>query len=219
MYPTVFSSINTPQLICHIYKQKFCIHGELDWRKSATTGRGHWFGPAELGVLERFFRRLTSRPSLGHQVGRRVFWEGPNFFKLCPTHFSKGGEKNFSGSSPPWIRVPANIAVCSWASEGEQSPWILKISAKKVAFLVSSGKKQISLLLAPTRKILENPLVATTWKKFFRRPSMCFFYLFELDAGVGCAYQLGHGWPQRNNKRSIRFTSAECVWLEPCCVD
>jgi len=29
------------------------------------------------------------------------------------------------------------------------SPWILKISAKKVVFLVSSGKKQISLLLAP----------------------------------------------------------------------
>jgi len=39
--------------------------------------------------------------SLGHQEGRRVFWEGPNFwtmsniFKLCPTHFSRGSE-NFS---------------------------------------------------------------------------------------------------------------------------
>jgi len=30
--------------------------------------------------------RGTSRPvtSLGHQVGRRVFWKGPKFFKLCP---------------------------------------------------------------------------------------------------------------------------------------
>ena len=29
--------------------------------------------------------------SLEHQVGRRVFWDGPKFFKLCPTHFSRGG--------------------------------------------------------------------------------------------------------------------------------
>jgi len=39
----------------------------------------------------------------------------------------------------------------TWASEGGQgfhSPWILKISAKKVLFLISSGKKQISPLLA-----------------------------------------------------------------------
>jgi len=39
-----------------------------------------------------------------------------------------------------------------WALEGGQgrpwTPWILKISAKKVVFLVSSGKNQISPLLA-----------------------------------------------------------------------
>jgi len=30
--------------------------------------------------------RIWNRPvtSLGHQAGRRVFWEGPKFFKLCP---------------------------------------------------------------------------------------------------------------------------------------
>ena len=46
--------------------------------------------------------------SLGHQVGRRVFWEGPKLFKLCPMvlnyvqHiFPGGGEKNVGGSSPP----------------------------------------------------------------------------------------------------------------------
>ena len=46
-------------------------------------------------------------------------------------------------------------------------PWILKILAKKVIFLVSSGKKQIS---APLEKFLKNPLVAPSWKISFRRP-------------------------------------------------
>jgi len=39
---------------------------------------------------------------------------------------------------------------------------ILKISAKKVVFLIVSGKKQISLLLAPPRK--KNPLLAPLGK-------------------------------------------------------
>jgi len=38
-------------------------------------------------------------------------------------------------------------------------PWILKFSAKKVVFLVSSGKNQISPLLAPLEKFRKNPLV------------------------------------------------------------
>jgi len=35
----------------------------------------------------------TNKPvtSLGHQEWRRVWWEGPIFFKLCPTHFSREG--------------------------------------------------------------------------------------------------------------------------------
>jgi len=32
---------------------------------------------------------------------------------------------------------------------GQGTPWILKISAKKVIFLVSSGKKQITPLSPP----------------------------------------------------------------------
>ena len=38
---------------------------------------------------------VQSRPvtSLEHQVWRRVFWEGTTFFKLCPTHFSRGAKK------------------------------------------------------------------------------------------------------------------------------
>jgi len=44
-------------------------------------------------------------------------------------------------------------------------PWILKISAKKVLFLVSSGKKQISPLLVPLEKIWKNPLVPPSLDK------------------------------------------------------
>ena len=38
--------------------------------------------------------------SLGRQEEQRVFWEGSKFFKLCPTHFSRGGGKFGSGASP-----------------------------------------------------------------------------------------------------------------------
>jgi len=42
---------------------------------------------------------------------------------------------------------------------GARGPRILKILAKKIVFLVSSGKNQILPRLAPLRKIFENPLV------------------------------------------------------------
>jgi len=51
---------------------------------------------------------------------------------------------------------------CTWASEGGQTlalPWILKILAKKIVFLVLSGKKQILPLLATLEKFWKNPLV------------------------------------------------------------
>jgi len=61
--------------------------------------------------------QLITRPvtSLGHQVGRRVFWEGLKFFKPCPivlkicqTHFYRG-VKNFArGASPPPGYGPVN---------------------------------------------------------------------------------------------------------------
>jgi len=50
----------------------------------------------------------------------------------------------------------------TWASEGGQGelpPRILKILAKKVVFLVSSGKKQILPLLDPLQKFWKNSLV------------------------------------------------------------
>jgi len=51
---------------------------------------------------------MVGRPvtSLGHYVKRRVFWEGPKFFKLCPRilnyvqHIFPGGAKNFQALRP-----------------------------------------------------------------------------------------------------------------------
>jgi len=44
------------------------------------------------------------------------------------------------------------------------SPWLLKCLARKVVFLVSRGKNEISLLLAPLEKLLE--------KSTFRLPTV-----------------------------------------------
>ena len=50
----------------------------------------------------RIGRHVTS---LGHQVGRRVFWEGPKFFKLRPVvssyvqHIFPGGAKHILGET------------------------------------------------------------------------------------------------------------------------
>jgi len=46
-------------------------------------------------------------------------------------------------------------------------PWVFKISAKKIVFLVPSGKKQISPLLPPWKNALVTPLA-----KAFRRPCL-----------------------------------------------
>ena len=47
--------------------------------------------------------------SLGHQEGRRVFWEGLKFFELCPIvlndaqHIFLGEAKKFLGAAPPLV--------------------------------------------------------------------------------------------------------------------
>jgi len=55
------------------------------------------------------------------------------------------------------------------AWEGQGTPWILKISEKKVVLLVSRGKKQISQF-PPPRKILRKSFSSPPGKNFFRRP-------------------------------------------------
>jgi len=44
-------------------------------------------------------------------------------------------------------------------------PWILKIAANKVVFLVLNGKEQISPLLAPFQNFIKNPLVVQPFEK------------------------------------------------------
>jgi len=60
----------------------------------------------------------------------------------------------------------------TWASEGGAgrpwTHWILKILAKKVVSLVTSGKKQILPHLASPRKILEKSPRDPSWQKSFR---------------------------------------------------
>jgi len=54
-----------------------------------------------------------------------------------------------------------------WVSEQGQE---FENFSKNAVFLISSGKKQISPLLLPVEKPLENPLVAPPWKNSFRSP-------------------------------------------------
>jgi len=77
------------------------------------------------------------------------------------------------GSEMKKIALPTSTAAYNnlepWASERGAAwpPWILKISAKKVVFLVSRGKNQISPLLAPPRKTLEkSPSAPPPWKNY-----------------------------------------------------
>ena len=72
--------------------------------------------------------------------------------------------QQMSRTSAPVEWLPCNEFVLSSAARmrthgrrkggqgGQGPPWILKFSAKKVVFLVSSGKNQISPLLTPLEK-------------------------------------------------------------------
>ena len=57
------------------------------------------------GIINRPVTSLV-----GHQGWWRVFWEGPEVFKLCPTvfnyaqHIYPGAQKIFRGQSLPWLQ-------------------------------------------------------------------------------------------------------------------
>ena len=79
-------------------------------------------------ISVKLFRKtaLWRRPvtSLGHQGGRRVFWEGTKFFKLCPIilnyvqHIFTSGAENFlGGASRPWLRACCD----AWRGASHQS--------------------------------------------------------------------------------------------------
>jgi len=63
---------------------------------------------------------MVSRPvtSLGHQEGRRVFWEGPKFFELCPVIlndvqyvFPREAKIFLGGASPPCSPLVTGLMV------------------------------------------------------------------------------------------------------------
>jgi len=80
--------------------------------------------------------------------------------------------------APPYLTAPQNAWSGSAAGDGHRkraargakTPWILKILAKKVVFLISRAKTQISSLLPPPENILEKSPSAPPWKKSFWRP-------------------------------------------------
>ena len=71
---------------------------------------------------------IITRPltSLGHQEGRRFFWEGPKFFELCPIvsnyikHSFPGGAKKFLGVFAPLVTgliiTTKQFAAANWWS-------------------------------------------------------------------------------------------------------
>ena len=86
---------------CQDYCEVWLVHHFLCNSESPGTSRMFKYFP-------QLIRPVTS---LGHQGGRRVFWEGRNFFKLCPIvfnyaqHIFPGGAKNFVGRLRP-MRPP-----------------------------------------------------------------------------------------------------------------
>jgi len=63
---------------------------------------------------------------------------------------------------------------------GGKSHWILKISSKKVVFLVSSGKKQFHHFWAPLEEFWKKTLVPSPLEKILPTP-MVPGYLIILD--------------------------------------
>ena len=105
--------------------------------KGGVTTSPTLLGPVLVCSQQNCVRLLVTRPvtSLGLQDGRRVFWERakifelcPIYFRLCPTHFSRGS-KNFLGDAslplPPWLRASWWPWVISTRLSSEDK-WALK---------------------------------------------------------------------------------------------
>jgi len=78
-----------------------CLTSNMAPNACRKTSKDHIFGGHTRPVT-----------SLEHQEGRRVFWEGPKNFELCPIvldyvqHIlSMGGDKFSRGASTPWLRA------------------------------------------------------------------------------------------------------------------
>jgi len=76
--------------------------------------------------------------------------------------------RRYQNKACSFAKIPFTMGV-GRGRGGAWPPWILKFLEKKFVFLVLSGKKQISLLLAPPGKILEISPSAPL-ETSFRRP-------------------------------------------------
>ena len=82
----------------------------------SIPGLSHWYEVewctrSTLKLSFRIFRHVTS---LRHQEGRRVYWEGSELFKPCPTHFTRGGETFLGWSSPPLPPLVKGLRIFKW---------------------------------------------------------------------------------------------------------
>ena len=69
---------------------------KVEFKTSSLTFASHKLG-------------TQARNQLGTPRGRRVFWEGPKFFTLCPIYFSKVGEKFSRGALPPCVPLVTGL--------------------------------------------------------------------------------------------------------------
>jgi len=89
---------------------------------------------------ERYLVRVRSRFGAANKSRRANY-----------SHYAQG----FGGNDLTIISLSVFSYRHGRGKGGKDPPWILKILAKSVIFLVLSGKSQISPLLAPRGKILE----------------------------------------------------------------
>ena len=103
----------------------------------------------------RIARPVTN---VGHQDGRRVFWEGPKIFELCPI-VSNGfqGTKKFSrGASPPcapWLRAcgllnALYISLVNFLNQGQNEGFAAMEHTKCLSVLLSQQRFQEKTLSA-----------------------------------------------------------------------
>jgi len=93
-----------------------CSGGPIYRRHSFDVSRfinaAQSYSFAEVKKLKACLHKSRPVTSLGHQEGRRIFWEGPKYFEIRPIfskyiqHTFPGGAKNFlRGLRPTWLRV------------------------------------------------------------------------------------------------------------------
>ena len=91
----------------------------MEIRRTGKPGKLKWhqrWTPSKMQIFT--FKAWGGRPvtSLGHRAGRRVFWEGPKFFKLCPIVLNYV-QHIFQKSPPGYGPVRRQVA------SGEGSIW------------------------------------------------------------------------------------------------